>query len=137
MQLEGLYRKAFEQQQEEEEKYLDGLFEEGKKIAGEVMELSKKVKGRNKTLFNLIWLLWWIKWGCLFRNSGDYDVRKYAPKRGRKGYFIPLKFVMAFLDVSHRTAQDYIRTIDALFKLERLQKYSFDIFQTMRSHKSE
>ena len=96
------------------------LFEDGDKLANEIVGLMRIVEGRNKTLLNLLRLLLWRNYGFLFHNSGDYDIRKYKPKRGQKGDFIPLKFVMAYLGVSHRTAQDYIRTVQALDKLHEL-----------------
>jgi len=84
------------------------------------MEITKFVKQRNKPLSKLLTLLLWRNYLWLFYHSGDYDVRKHAPKRGRKGYVIPLKFVMNYLGVTHRTAQDYIRTVEALDKLDKL-----------------
>lgn len=114
------YRKALEKQLKEEVEYRKAREKEADKIAMEVIELSKKIRRRNKTLFNLIRLAFWMKWGFLFKHDGDYYLGKYFPKRGRKNPYIPLKFVMTYLGVSHRTAQDYVRAMQALDKLQTL-----------------
>ena len=85
-------------------------------VKRDLLKITRIVKQRNKSLENIIWLLYELRYWRLIRS----EIIAYAPQRGKKTE-IPVEFVMSLLGVSHRTAQDYIRTVVALDKLFNLK----------------
>lgn len=88
-----------------------------------VEQVTHVVKQRNKSLANLIELMYFLRYAPVLTN-----IKEYVPKRGKKSE-IPLNLVMDELNVSHRTAQDYVRTVlilDKLFDLRISQKIGME-----------
>jgi hypothetical protein len=84
-----------------------------------IQQTTHIVKQRNKSLANLIELMFYLRYAPVL-----LYVHEYIPKRGKKTE-IPLNLVIDVLQVSHRTAQDYVRTIlilDELFDLKISEK---------------
>ncbi|MCK4953055.1 hypothetical protein KAS14_04660 [Candidatus Bathyarchaeota archaeon] len=75
------------------------------RISDEIYRLLEIIQKRNKSL---AWLIL-VKFGM---NIRPYPL-KYESRRGAKSYF-PIKAVMEILNCTHRTAQDYVRTLKAL-----------------------
>ena len=74
-------------------------------ISNEIYRLLEIIQKRNKSL---AWLIL-VKFGMHIRPFPF----EYESKRGAKSYF-PIKAVMEILNCTHRTAQDYVRTLKAL-----------------------
>ena len=83
-------------------------------ISDEIYRLLEIIQKRNKSL---AWLIL-VKFGMHIR---PYPL-KYESRRGAKSYF-PIKAIMEILNCTHRTAQDYVRTLKALSLIDNYANF--------------
>ena len=98
------------------------------RLSDDVFKLCRVLKNRSRTLYRLVFL----KMLYLNLNPDEpYNPEEFKPKRGKRSSGVPIREVMTILEVSHRTAQDYARTLKALDLLDEWFEHQTDIDSTL------
>jgi len=103
---------SFEEYKEEIEKQIEYERKEIERFFNEVLKIRKVLSSRSRTLGRLAFLK------VVLLGLADpymiFNPRDFEAKRGRKSKPFPIREVMRILEVSHRTAQDYVAILRAL-----------------------
>ena len=119
---------SYESYKEGIEKEIETERKEIGRLSDEVLKIGKVLRKRSRTLNRLL-ILKVTSLNLL--DSYPFNPYDFEAKRGRKSKSFPIKGVMHILEVSHRTAQDYVRILRALDLIDEWAEHKIRFYHLM------